>query len=167
MGCDPTLIVEDISSEVSPIGGAVRASAILESEDSTVKRALQLLALTVLAALTSFGADFSGAWKCINLKQTLNIKQDGAKITGTLQNTNGNLRIAESKLDGDNITLTFMVVLSNGVDPLGIAGYDSLAEEGQVTEITYKGTIAGDEIKFKVTQERLEAVREFTFKKTT
>ncbi len=132
-----------------------------------MKRVLQLLALAVLATITAFGADISGAWKCVNLKQTLNIKQDGGKITGTLQNNIGNLRIAEAKLEGDTVTLTFMVVLSNGIDPLGIAGYDNLAEEGQVTEITYKGTIAGDEIKFKVTQERLEAVREFSFKKTT
>jgi len=126
-----------------------------------------MLALAAVASLSVFGADISGAWFCPNLKQTLNIKQDGTKITGTLQNHIGNLRITEAKLDGNTITLTFMVVLSNGIDPLGIAGYDSLAEEGQVTEIVYKGTITGDEIKFKVTQERLDAVREFSFKKTT
>lgn len=132
-----------------------------------VKRALLILAVAALASLSAFGADVAGAWKCPKPSQTLTIKQEGGKITGTLQNTIGNLRIAEGKVDGDQITLLFMVVLSNGVDPLGVAGYDSLAEEGQVTEITYKGTITGDEIRFKVTQERLETVRELSFKKTT
>lgn len=132
-----------------------------------MKRILLMLAVGALASLSAIGADVAGAWKCPKPSQTLNMKQDGARITGTLQNTIGNLRIAEGKMEGDKITLLFMVVLSNGVDPLGVAGYDSLAEEGQVTEITYKGTIVGDEIKFKITQERLETVRELTFKKTT
>jgi hypothetical protein len=132
-----------------------------------VKRVLLLLALSALASFSALAADVAGVWTCANVNQTLNIKQDAAKLTGTLQNNMGTLRIAEGKIDGDKITLTFMVVLSNGVDPLHIAGYDSLAEEGQVTEITYKGTISGNEVKFKVTQERLDAEREFTFRKTS
>jgi len=132
-----------------------------------VKRALLLLTLFALASLSALAADVSGVWNCTNVNQTLDIKQDASKLTGTLKNNLGTLRIAEGKIDGDNITLKFMVVLSNGVDPLHIAGYDSLAEEGQVTEITYKGTISGGEVKFKVTQERLDAEREFTFRKTS
>lgn len=131
-----------------------------------MKRLLQLLALSAIAAFSAFAADATGEWKCVNVNQTLNMKQDGGKVTGTMKNNLGTLRIAEGKIDGDKVTLTFMVVLSNGVDPLHIAGYDSLAEEGQVTEITYTGTVSGNEVKFKVKQERLDAEREFTFKKS-
>ena len=130
-----------------------------------MKRLLLLLALSAIATLSAFAADATGEWKCVNVNQTLNMKQEAGKVTGTLKNNLGTLRIAEGKIDGDKVTLTFMVVLSNGVDPLHIAGYDSLAEEGQVTEITYTGTVSGNEVKFKVKQERLDAEREFTFKK--
>ena len=131
-----------------------------------VKRVLLLLTLAATASFSVLAADVAGVWKSTTLNQTLTLKQEAAKVTGTLQNKMGTLRIAEGKIDGDSITLVFMVVLSNGIDPLGIAGYDSLAEEGQVTEITYKGTVTGNEVKFKVTQEHMEA-REFTFRKTT
>ncbi len=130
-----------------------------------MKRLLLLLALSAIATVSAL-ADATGEWKCVNVNQTLNMKQEAGKVTGTLKNNLGTLRIAEGKIDGDKVTLTFMVVLSNGVDPLHIAGYDSLAEEGQVTEITYTGTVSGNEVKFKVKQERLDAEREFTFKKS-
>jgi hypothetical protein len=130
-----------------------------------VKRLLLLLALSAVATFSAPAAEATGEWKCVTVNQTLTMKQDGAKLTGTLKNSLGTLRIAEGKIDGDKISLTFMVVLSNGVDPLKIAGYDSLAEEGQVTEIKYTGTLSGDLVKFKVTQERLDTEREFTFKK--
>ena len=132
-----------------------------------MKRLLALLALSAVASFTALAADAAGEWKCVTVNQTLTIKQDTAKLTGTLKNSLGTLRIAEGKIDGDKISLTFMVVLSNGVDPLKIAGYDSLAEEGQVTEIHYTGTVSGNEVKFKVTQERLDTEREFVFKKTS
>ena len=137
-----------------------------------MKRLLLLLALSAVASFTALAADAAGEWKCVTVNQTLTIKQDAAKqdtakLTGTLKNSLGTLRIAEGKIDGDKISLTFMVVLSNGVDPLKIAGYDSLAEEGQVTEIHYNGTVSGNEVKFKVTQERLDTEREFVFKKTS
>ena len=132
-----------------------------------MKRLLLLLVLSALASFTALAADAAGEWKCVTVNQTLTIKQDAAKLTGTLKNSLGTLRIAEGKIEGDKISLTFMVVLSNGVDPLKIAGYDSLAEEGQVTEIHYMGTVSGNEVKFKVTQERLDTEREFVFKKTS
>jgi hypothetical protein len=132
-----------------------------------VKRLLLLLTLSVVASFTALAADAAGEWKCVTVNQTLTIKQDSAKLTGTLKNSLGTLRIAEGKIEGDKISLTFMVVLSNGVDPLKIAGYDSLAEEGQVTEIHYTGTVSGTELKFKVTQERLDTEREFVFRKTS
>ena len=126
-----------------------------------------MLALTAAASVAALGADVAGVWKCPGPVQTLTLKQEDTKLTGTVQSALGTLRIGEGKIEGNNITLTFFVVLSNGRDPLGLAGYDSMAEEGQVTEITYKGTITGDQLKVKVTQQKLDEVRELSFRKTT
>ncbi len=131
-----------------------------------MKQALLVFVLTVIASVAAFGADVDGVWKCPKPNQTLTLKTDAGKVTGTLQGTLGTLRVAESKVEGNSVTLTFLVVLSNGRDPLGLAGYDAMAEEGQVTELTYKGTLSGDTFKFKVSQERLDETKEITFQKS-
>ena len=125
------------------------------------------MALTAIASLAAFGADVAGIWKCAKPDQTIELKEENGKLTGTLQAKLGKLRVAEGKLEGDKVTLKFLVVLNNGVDPLGLAGYDSMAEEGQVTEITYTGKISGGDLTVEVTQERLDTVRKLTFHKTT
>jgi hypothetical protein len=130
-----------------------------------VKRVLLLAALTAMASVASFAADVAGVWKSEQPPQTLTLKQVDGKVTGTLKSALGTLRIAEAKADGDKLDLVFYVVLNAGVDPLGLGGYDSMAEEGQVTEITYKGTISADAIKFSVEQERLGSVHSLNFKK--
>lgn len=132
----------------------------------SVKRAFSLLVLSVLSSVAAPAADITGVWTSKTPVQTLTFKQEGAKLTGTVKSTLGTLRIAEGKIEGDEIKLTFFVVLSNGKDPLGLAGYDAMAEEGQVTEITYKGRISGDDIKVSVSQEKLGDVRDMTFHKT-
>ena len=59
-----------------------------------MKRALLLLTLFALASLSALAADVSGVWNCTNVNQTLDIKQDASKLTGTLKNNLGTLRIA-------------------------------------------------------------------------
>jgi hypothetical protein len=132
-----------------------------------VKRALLLMALTAFASVASFAADLDGVWKSAQPPQTLTLKVADGKVTGTVKSALGTLRIAEAKAEGDKLDLTFFVVLNAGVDPLGLGGYDSMAEEGQVTEIKYKGTISADSIKFIVDQERLGPVAVLTFKKSS
>jgi hypothetical protein len=132
-----------------------------------VKRALLLVALTAFASLASFAADLDGVWKSAKPLQTLTLKMVDGKVTGTVKSALGTLRIAEAKADGDKLDLTFYVVLNSGVDPLGLGGYDSQAEEGQVTEITYKGTLSGDTMNFVVEQERLGRVATLNFKKAS
>jgi hypothetical protein len=130
-----------------------------------VKRALSLMALICFASAASFAADVAGVWKSADPAQSLTLKEADGKITGTLKNKLGTLRIAEAKADGDKLDLHFFVVLSAGADPLGLGGYDSQAEEGQVTEITYKGTLEGDAMKVIVNQEKLGDVAILHFKK--
>src|SRR3984957_10530606 len=132
------------------------AIAVLFSiSGATVKRALLLVALTAFASVASYAADLDGVWKSDKPAQALTLKMADGKVTGTVKSALGILRIAEAKVDGDKLDLTFYVVLDAGVDPLGLGGYDSLAEEGQVTEIHYKGTLSGDTMKCDVEQERL------------
>ncbi len=130
-----------------------------------MKRALLLVALTAFASVASFAADAVGTWKSAKPAQTLTLKEADGKLTGTLKSVLGTLHVSDAKLEGDKLTLTFYVVLSSGVDPLGLAGYDSMAEEGQVTEITYKGVISGDDLKVTVSQEKLGDIRDLTFHK--
>jgi hypothetical protein len=117
--------------------------------------------------MASLAADVVGVWKSAQPAQSLTIKQVDGKVTGTLKSALGTLRIAEAKADGDKLDLVFYVVLTAGVDPLGLGGYDSMAEEGQVTEIDYQGTITGDAMKVIVNQERLGAVAVLNFKKSS
>lgn len=131
-----------------------------------MKQALLLAALTAFGSLASQAADVAGVWKSVQPPQTLTLKVADGKVTGTVKSALGTLRIAEAKADGDKLDLTFFVVLNAGVDPLGLGGYDSMAEEGQVTEIVYKGTLTGDTMKFVVNQERLGPVAVLNFKKS-
>jgi hypothetical protein len=130
-----------------------------------LKRMIQTAVLFALSSLTLFGADFMGQWTSARPVQVIALKTDGAKITGTVQSYMGSLRIGEVKINGNDITLTLYVLLSGGNDPLGLAGYDAYAEEGQVRELTYKGTLVGDELRMKISQEGLEEVRNLVFKK--
>ena len=132
-----------------------------------MKRALLLVALTAFASVASYAADIAGIWKSDKPAQTLTLKEVDGKVTGTVKSALGTLRVAEAKAYGDKLDLTFYVVLSAGVDPLGLGGYDSMAEEGQVTEITYRGTVSADAIKFVVEQERLGPVSTLNFKKSS
>lgn len=132
-----------------------------------MKRALLLVALTAFASVATRAADLAGVWKSAKPPQTLTLKQVDGKVTGTVKSALGTLRIAESKADGDKLDLTFYVVLTAGLDPLGLGGYDSMAEEGQVTEITYKGTVSADGITFIVEQERIGHVSTLNFKKVS
>jgi hypothetical protein len=116
--------------------------------------------------MASFAADVVGVWKSAQPAQAITLKEADGKITGTLKSALGTLRVAEAKVDGDKVDLTFFVVLNNGVDPLGLGGYDAMAEEGQVTEITYKGVITGDAMKVTVSQEKLGEVAVLNFKKS-
>ena len=89
--------------------------------------------LVVLTATLMFAADVTGAWKGDvkgpngdSLQLTFNFKQDGAKLTGTVNGPGGDIDISDGKVDGDKISFT---VSFNG------------------TIIQHKGAISGDQIK--------------------
>ncbi|MBI4902198.1 MAG: hypothetical protein HY820_01095 [Acidobacteria bacterium] len=103
-------------------------------------RMLTQLILTAALAVSAFAADVNGKWKLtfeINgqtRESTLTLKADAGKLTGKMESQRGAADIQDGKLDGDNIS--FVVVRNFN---------------GNEVKQQYKGTLKGDEIKFKVT----------------
>jgi hypothetical protein len=80
---------------------------------------------------------------------TINLKQDGSALTGTIGGPQGDTPIANGKVSGDDISFT--VVRSMG---------------GNEVKINYNGKVSGNEIKFVQTREGSERKTEFTAKKS-
>ena len=92
-----------------------------------------LVALLILIA-SAWAADIAGQWKAQaqGADITITFKVDGNTVTGTLDNSMaGPTDIKEGKIEGDEVS--FYVVRKLGEND---------------TKITWKGKIAGDEIKF-------------------
>jgi hypothetical protein len=98
-----------------------------------------LLAVTFLAlgSVAALAADFNGKWSATVTGMrgpqniSFNFKVDGTTLTGTITTPRGDTDISNGKIDGDNIS--FDQVLNFN---------------GNSFTINYKGTIAGDSIKF-------------------
>jgi hypothetical protein len=94
--------------------------------------------LTILVAgAIAFAADFSGTWTAAIDTQvgvqnyTYTFKVEGEKLTGKAKSQFGESDITEGVVKGDDISFV-----------------ENLNYEGMPLKITYKGKIAGDEIKF-------------------
>ena len=103
-----------------------------------MKWSMALMALMAALALTAFGADISGNWKATAegpngaMERTFAFKVDGNNVTGETTSTMmGKSTITDGKVEGDTVTFT-------------IAGKFG----DQEVKISYKGKIAGNEIKF-------------------
>jgi len=130
-----------------------------------------LFATTILMvfAFGAFAADITGKWTGqVQGRQgaqdiTLNLKADGAKLTGTVIGGGGGRRggggggaaqpreISDGKVDGNNFSFTVKTE----------AG-------GQTRTTTYTGTLAGEELKIKQTRQGQngEQTSEFTAKRS-
>jgi len=101
-------------------------------------RSLAFVALTMLVAtIPALGADVTGKWTATFETQigtqnyTYDFKVDAGKLTGTAKSQNGEAKIEEGVVNGDDISFV-----------------ENLDFQGQPLKITYKGKISGDEIKF-------------------
>ena len=103
----------------------------------TSNRFALLAAVLLLAMAPAFGADVTGKWTASFETQigtqnyTYDFKVDGGKLTGTAKSQNGESKITEGVVNGDDISFV-----------------ESLDFQGQALRIVYKGKISGDEIKF-------------------
>jgi hypothetical protein len=88
-------------------------------------------------ALTVYAADPTGKWTTTistqigELAYTYEFKVEGEKLTGKAKSQFGDLEITEGKVKGDEITFV-----------------ENISFDGNAIRIEYKGTVAGDEIKF-------------------
>lgn len=116
----------------------------------------RLLIMCCLLATSAMAADVTGKWTAQvpgrggNMREmTMNLKADGAALTGTVSTGMGETDISGGKVDGDNIA--FSVVREF---------------QGNSMTIHYAGQVSGDEIHFKSSIEGREgSAREFTAKR--
>jgi hypothetical protein len=102
-------------------------------------RTLSFAGAFVLAAtLVAQAADITGKWTAQvpgrdgqTREQTFTLKVEGEKLTGTTSGRNGDVPITDGTIKGDAIAFT-VVMNFQGAD----------------VKILYKGTVAGEEIKF-------------------
>ena len=103
----------------------------------TYRTILTLAVLMLTFAVLAPAADVSGKWTAqfdtqVGVqKYTYEFKVDNGKLTGKAVSENGESAIQDGKVSGDDITFV-----------------ETLNFDGQPLRITYKGKIAGDEIKF-------------------
>ena len=100
----------------------------------------RLALLSCALAIAAFAADVTGKWTFETQgrngpqTQTLNLKQDGGSLTGSLAGgRGGEVQISDGKVDGDNVS--FNVVREF---------------QGNKITIKYNGTISGDEMKLTI-----------------
>jgi len=100
--------------------------------------AFALMAALALCAATASAADISGKWIAQmpgrdggTIEWSFNFKQAGEQLTGAVSSPRGDQEISEGKVAGDAVS--FVTVMSFG---------------DMTMKWVYKGTIAGNEIKF-------------------
>ena len=119
------------------------------------KQFLFAFALIVAAAASVQAADVTGKWTAQvpgrggqTRETTFNFKAEGEKLTGTMSGMQGDQPIADGKLKGDDISFSM-----------------TLSFQGNEMKMTYKGKLAGDEIKFTRQREGTDQSTEFTAKR--
>jgi len=96
------------------------------------------VALFALCAIAASAADVTGKWVAqmpgrdgATTEWTFNLKQAGETLTGAVTSPRGDQEISEGKVAGDAVS--FVTVMSFG---------------DMTMKFVYKGTVAGNEIKF-------------------
>jgi len=95
-------------------------------------------AFVLAATLVAQAADISGKWTAQvpgrdgqTRETTFTFKAEGEKLTGTTSGRNGDVPITDGTVKGDAIAFTVVMNFN-----------------GQEVKLLYKGTVAGEEIKF-------------------
>jgi len=89
-----------------------------------MKKLIQLICMSMVAAGLAFGADVSGKWKGTFLDapglpvQTYVLQSEGSKLTGVAGTLAGEIPISDGKLDGD--TITFVVIMKMGDEVVNV-----------------------------------------------
>lgn len=95
------------------------------------------LFIIAFCTICALAADASGKWTTTistqigELAYTYDFKVEGNKLTGKAKSQFGEIEITEGKINGAEIAFV-----------------ENISFEGNAIRIEYKGTVAGDEIKF-------------------
>jgi hypothetical protein len=116
------------------------------------KPILKLLGTLALACGLLSAADIDGKWTAKggrggNVPETLTLKANGNKLTGTLARPNSTGNVTEGVINGN--TVSFNVVRERG---------------GKTVTLQYRGTLSGADLKLTVTGGR-GGTRDVDFKK--
>ena len=118
------------------------------------KRLLFVTTLLLVVALGVFAADVTGKWTYEMAGRqggnprpvTLNLKADGSKLTGTVTGMMG-------RGGGGGGTPPEMEIMNGKVDGNNVSFETKMEFQGNTRITKYDGTLAGDELKLKVTRE--------------
>ncbi len=102
-----------------------------------MRRTILTAMLMALVSVAAWAADVTGKWtgqmagpNGEGFSLTFNFKQDGTKLTGTVQGPQGDaIEISDGKVDGDKLSFVVTIEANGGM------------------KIMHDGTINGDEIK--------------------
>jgi hypothetical protein len=100
---------------------------------------MKLLTIAVLLASAAFAADVDGKWTGSmstpngDVPVNFTFKADGAKLDGSTTGPAGEIKIAEGKVDGNNISFTV-----------------TFDFQGMPFTMNYKGVVDKDQIKFTI-----------------
>ena len=119
-----------------------------------IKKLLLLTMLVTGAATVALGQSVAGTWTAsfetqIGVQEyTYTFEVDGTTLTGRAVSVNGDTEITEGSVNGNEITFV-----------------ENLNYQGMPLQITYTGTISGDEIQFTrdiagIATEELVAIRQ-------
>jgi hypothetical protein len=107
-----------------------------------MKSISRLILAGSVALVALWAADATGKWtgemqgRNGTMNVSLNLKADGAKLTGTVGGRNGDTDISDGKVDGDSVSFTVVREFN-----------------GNQIKQNYKGKLDGDTIHFTVTRE--------------
>jgi hypothetical protein len=113
-------------------------------------RAILLSLLLALASLLALAADIDGKWTGEGGRggtQTLTLKADGAKLTGTISTQLGESAISDGKIDGNKVSFAVNIEFN-----------------GNTFSQKFSGTVAGDDL--QMTIEGGRGTRNVTFKRS-
>jgi hypothetical protein len=108
-----------------------------------MKSISRLILASSVALVALWAADATGKWTAEmqgrngnTMTVNMNLKAEGAKLTGTVSGRNGDTDITDGKIDGDDVSFTVVREFN-----------------GNQIKQNYKGKLDGDAIHFTVTME--------------
>jgi len=118
------------------------------------KKLLLVTSILLVIALGLFAADVTGKWTYEMAGRqggnprpvTLNLKADGSKLTGTVSGMMG-------RGGGGGGTPPDMEIMNGKVDGNNVSFETKMEFNGNTRVTKYEGTLAGDDLKLKVTRD--------------